>query len=163
MFEKCSDRTLQVVFMARVKARQRGAEAIEIGDLLAALVLDDQGGFVNAISGSRGDVTLVVQHKPPPEGSFFTSEIADELLSQLGAFRPQFQLLRGSPEVPLSQASIKALCRADSLHDEMHSTCIEPLHLLAAVMEHQQSKPAQILRDAGITREKIIPQIQRKP
>jgi hypothetical protein len=43
MFEAYSTRTLYVMFVARLKAREREAEMLEVGDLLTALIVEDQG------------------------------------------------------------------------------------------------------------------------
>jgi Clp amino terminal domain, pathogenicity island component len=156
MFEKFSQRARQIVFLARFKAGQRGAHAIELEDLLVSLVIEDQGKFEETISEGRRGGAPAVQPRTSPQNPFFSQEIADKLLAQLEAPSPQGQPLPTSAEMPLSQASKNALFRADSLCDEMQPSSIEPLHLLAAILEHQKNKAVQVFRDAGITHEKVI-------
>lgn len=157
MFEKFSQRARQVVFLARFKAGQRGATAIGVGDFLVSLVIEDQGKFQQAVSGVWTDDTPLVQPKTFPQNPFLASEIADELLARLEALSARLQPLPMSAEMPLSQASKNALARAESLCDQMQSTEIEPLHLLAGILANQKNKAAQVFRDAGITHEKIVP------
>lgn len=156
MFEKFSQRTRQVVFLARFKAGQRGAGAIGVEDFLVSLVIEDQGKFQQAVSGVWTDDTPLVQPKSFSQNPFLASEIADELLPRLEAVSAHSQSLPTSTEMPLSQASKKALSRAESLCDQMQDTVIEPLHLLAAILENRKNKAAQVLRDAGITSERVI-------
>ncbi|HXH51138.1 MAG TPA: Clp protease N-terminal domain-containing protein [Terriglobia bacterium] len=157
MFEKFSQRAGHVFFLARFKAGQRGAKAIELEDLLVSLVIEDQGKFQEAVSGVWTNGTPVIQPETPPQNPFIAPEIAGELLARFGAPSPQGEPLPTSAEMPLSQASKNALSRANSLCDELQHSSIEPLHLLAAILENQKNKAAQVFRDAGITREKIIP------
>ena len=156
LFEKFSQRARHVIFLARFKAGQRGAKAIELEDLVVSLVIEDQGKFQEAVSRVWTNGTPVIQPEIPPQNPFLPPEIADELLARLEARRSQGQPLPTSAEMPLSQASKNALFRADSLCDEMQHSSVEPLHLLAAILENQKNKAAQVFRDAGITREKIV-------
>ena len=155
VFDKFSDRARQLIFLARLKAGQRGGKSIETEDLLAAFIIEDQGGFADAASNWGENGTWVIQHEPATRESFLAPETADALLAKLEALSPQSQPLPNSAEMPLSQASQNAITRADARHDEMQHNWIEPLHLLAAILEHQNSKAAQIFRDDGMTREKI--------
>jgi len=41
MFQHYSMRALRVVFAARFKAGERGSDALDVGDLVAALVVED--------------------------------------------------------------------------------------------------------------------------
>ena len=49
MFDSFSKRATEVVFAARFKAGERGANMIDIDDLLVGLVLEDQGTLQKAI------------------------------------------------------------------------------------------------------------------
>jgi hypothetical protein len=42
MFELYSERARQVIFLARLESGARGAEMIDVDDLLAALIVEDQ-------------------------------------------------------------------------------------------------------------------------
>jgi ATP-dependent Clp protease ATP-binding subunit ClpA len=156
MFEKFSQRARQVFFLARFTAGRRGAQAIELEDLLVSLMIEDQGRFEEAVSEGRRGGTPVVQPRTSPHNPFLVPEVADELLARLQALSPRSQPLPTSVEMPLSQASKNALPRADSLCNEMHHGSIEPLHLLAAGLENPQNKAALIVREAGMTSEKVV-------
>jgi hypothetical protein len=43
MFEGYSVRARQVIFLSRIRAGQRGADSIVLDDMLAALIIEDQG------------------------------------------------------------------------------------------------------------------------
>ena len=163
MFERFSQRARQVVFLARFKAGRRGAAEIGVEDFLVSLVVEDQGKFQEAVSGVWKDGTPLVQPGALPQNPFLASEVADELLARLEALSARLQPLPASAEMPLSQAAKNALSRAESLCDEMQDSVIEPLHLLAAILESQKNKAAQVFRDAGITSEKIITLLKREP
>lgn len=162
MFDKFSERARQLVLLACLKAGQRGSREVEIEDLLTAFIIEDQGGFVDTVSRGQGDITWVIQKDSPTRKSFLTSEIAGALLAQLNALDLPCQAPPNSAEIPLSQASQNALSRVDSFHNEMHHGRAEPLHVLAAILEDQSCKAAQIFGDAGITREEIVPFLEEK-
>ncbi|MFY9530552.1 MAG: hypothetical protein WAR24_16740 [Candidatus Acidiferrales bacterium] len=42
MFEVYSERANQVIFVARLKAGQRGADMVDVDDILVALIIEDQ-------------------------------------------------------------------------------------------------------------------------
>ena len=50
MFELFSQRARQVIFIARLKAGQRGAKTIEIEDLIVGFITEDQGEFEKVFS-----------------------------------------------------------------------------------------------------------------
>ena len=53
MFQDYSKRALQIVFEARFKAGQRGSDAVDVGDLLFALLREDQDRFRELILQKR--------------------------------------------------------------------------------------------------------------
>jgi hypothetical protein len=57
MFEAYSKRGVHVMFVARLKAGERGAEMLDVDDLLTALIIEDQGMRREALAGllGRGD------------------------------------------------------------------------------------------------------------
>src|SRR5215471_17726163 len=65
MFDNFSPRARQVVFIARFKAGERGATAIEVDDFIGALVLEDQGMLESIFSKfDEGQGTVVNSAKP---------------------------------------------------------------------------------------------------
>ena len=60
MFENFSQRPKLVIFAARAKAGERGANMIEIDDFIVSLVLEDQGlekGQFSEVFWNRGAVS----------------------------------------------------------------------------------------------------------
>jgi hypothetical protein len=55
MFDHFSDRSRRIVFFSRVLAGQRGAAAIEVQDLMEALVIEDQAEYGQ---GRRGMIRV---------------------------------------------------------------------------------------------------------
>ena len=64
--------------------------------------------------------------------------------------------MRRVADIPMSAGVKVAFGAAARLRDELKHGEIEPLHLLAAILEDESSRGAQIFREAGITREKVI-------
>ena len=66
MFQDYSKRALQIVFEARFKAGQRGSDAVDVGDLLFALLREDQDRFRE----------LILQKRPEASGLTFPLPLA---------------------------------------------------------------------------------------
>jgi hypothetical protein len=84
MFQQFSERAKQVIFLARVGAGRRGAEMIEVNDLLAALLLEDQNKTSEALgeseTGEAGKIIGVRVHQP-----FLPADLATGLFEELQA------------------------------------------------------------------------------
>jgi hypothetical protein len=52
MFDHYSKQALQLVFAARKKAGLRGSDALEVGDLVVAFILEDQGKIADLMGGN---------------------------------------------------------------------------------------------------------------
>lgn len=163
MFAKDSRRALQVRDLLRLRAAQRGSRVIDVGDLLGALVVEDQGGYAKAISVippapppkkyPRGTVSYDISRGlplpfigfpkrrrivPGPKKPFFPPETASGILAALDK-----SLSRGTP-LPyygtniMADASVhRALDAADALVYGKQSVPEEPLRILAwAVFFH---------------------------
>lgn len=162
MLEDYSLRVHRALFLARLKAGQRGADAIELGDLLVALLIEDQGGFHKALADFHGRRNSTAQADPWPHQPFLPSELANGLLAQVEALCTRSQPVPAASDMPLSEAVKRVFTASASLRDELKQTKVEPLHLLAAVANDQSSRGAEVLRQAGITREKIINAMQQE-
>lgn len=156
MLELFSQRARQLIFLARFKAGQRGAAAIEIEDLLVAFIIEDQGEFENAVSSLFPNGKPVVQPGGQPHRPFLPPELASGLLPRVQALCAQSQPLPKESDMPLSEDGKAILRLADKLRVELQQSSLEPLHLLAAFLEDKSSRAAQLFRKAGITREKVI-------
>jgi len=156
MFEKYSDRARQVIFLARMKAGQRGAASIEVNDLLAAIVIEDQGDFRKAVSEGRDSRDVIIRGDPSEPSRFLPSTFARELLGRLESENCTSSPIPNSEEMALSDGFKHTLVRAAVLCEEMRQNQVEPMHLLAAILEDDSSQAAQFFRYAGITRENVL-------
>jgi hypothetical protein len=89
VFEAYSYRARQVIFLARVEAGAQGPEMIDVGDLLTAIIVEDQGKFT--------EVTTELLHSPgtpagqEPHAAFLPSDTASRLLERLRQTLPRAQ------------------------------------------------------------------------
>jgi hypothetical protein len=93
-----SIQAMQALMAARLKAGQRGAGAIELGDLLPGLIVTDQGSWANLLPDMReGDTLDLSPHSP-----FFSTDVAGRLLNGIAALLPYSEPIGHTVEVPLS-------------------------------------------------------------
>ncbi len=156
MYEDFSSRTQRVLMLARLKAGQRGAGAIDVEDLLVALLVEDLGGFREAMSGVLGFTGSLPQEDPWAPQPFFTSELTKRLLARVEAFCTRSQPIANASDMPLSEEAKRVLAASAALKDELKQRAVEPLHLLAAVAEDEASRCGQLLTEAAVTRVKVV-------
>jgi ATP-dependent Clp protease ATP-binding subunit ClpA len=155
MFDNFSMRARQVVFAARFKAGERGAAAIGVDDFINALILEDQGMLESIFSKMyEGQGTLVNRGQPPVP--FFSSKIAQDLLSNLDKNLPQSSPVPLTTEMPLSPSLESAFDSAKGFQTRFQHSQIEPLHLLAAILTEESSEAVKLLQGSGITQEKVL-------
>ena len=155
MFDNFSPRARQVVFVARFKTGERGATAIEVDDFIDALILEDQGMLESVFSKLyEGQGTAV--NSAPSHVSFFPSDIAQALLSNLEKSLPRSQPVSLTTEIPLSPSLETAFSSAKSFQTRLRDQQIEPLHLLAAILKEASSQGVKLLQRSGITQEKVL-------
>jgi ATP-dependent Clp protease ATP-binding subunit ClpA len=159
MFERYSQRAHQALLVARLKAGERGANAVEIGDLLVALIIEDQGRFREVLSDLHGlpDAAQAVPRAEPP---FLPPDLANDLQGRIGALLPRSQPLPAAADMALSAGVRQVLAGAEALSKELDRSNVEPLHLLAAAVGDESAAAAQIFREAGLTREKVVKAIR---
>lgn len=149
------------MFVARLKAGERGAGMIEVEDLLAALVLEDQGmsgGMFSAILGPRDGGVLV--NKAPSHLPFFSPEIAARLLARIEDIMPQSDPVGLTDEMPVSAALENLLDTANKIHDQLQRSQIEPLLLLAAFTAQPPEESNKLLSECGITQESVFAKLR---
>jgi len=155
MFDNFSPRARQVVFVARFKAGERGATAIEVDDFIDALILEDQRMLESIFSKLyEGQGTAV--NGAPSHVSFFSFDIAQDLLSNLGRSLPRSQPVSLTTEISLSPSLETAFDSAKSFQTRFRHQQIEPLHLLAAILKEASSRGVKLLQGSGITQEKVL-------
>ena len=155
LLEHFSDRSRMIIFLTRMDAGKRGASAIEPGDLLEALIHEDQGELARRFAGS------VTQSGPirAPE-PFFSAAAASEILLKLHNILPQNKPVADSVDMPMSPTLGEILKRATELAMELQDKQVQPLHLVAGILAQESSEPAEILKEAGMTRETLIQALQ---
>jgi ATP-dependent Clp protease ATP-binding subunit ClpA len=180
MFEDFSERARRVIFFSRKVAGERGAAAIEVEHLIEALLLEDQADYAKMFPESA--VPGAARMALPTHRPFFTTEVAAEIQRRLEPLMPsKAQPLPGSVDMPVSDALAELFATAIKLGEELRSEParpsrmqvghparpsriqaghVQPLHLLAAALSDETSATAEVLKQAGITKEAVIPAIK---
>jgi hypothetical protein len=158
MFEVYSERANQVIFVARLKAGHRGADMLDVDDILVALIMEDQmmGKPVSELLGRPYIHGFpFTAHRP-----FFSPDVASDLLRRIEELLSRSKSVAQSAEMPISPGVKHIFDGASDLLDRSQRSKVEPLHLLAAALTDESSKGASILQQAGITREKVLEAIR---
>lgn len=157
IFAVTSERYRIVFWLARFKAAERGSRFIEVADLLAALVLEDQGWLPESWrkAGSRPCTSQGAVGRGVTR--FFSAAEAEEVLAKVAAFRPQEPGPPPGGDALPSEAVKRSFGAAARLRDALGAPRVEPLHLLAAVLAEQGQEPAvQAVAQAGITEKRVV-------
>jgi hypothetical protein len=144
---------MQALAAARLKAGQRGAGAIELGDLLLGLIVADQDLWANLLPEMREGDRLIGS---PPHTPFFSTEEASKLLNGIEAVLPHSGPVGHTVELPLSHEVQLAFDEAERIQKTFLQRQIEPLHLLAAVLTQEGSQCVKLLLTEGITKELVL-------
>jgi ATP-dependent Clp protease ATP-binding subunit ClpA len=156
MLDNFSKRARQIIFAARFKAGERGANIIDIDDFLVGLILEDQGMlektiFSRIFEGQGVSVNQAQFHVP-----FFSSKVAEDLLANLKKNLPWSRPVALTTEVPLSPSLERVFDSAKAAQTRFQHSQMEPLHLLAAILTEEASQSVKLLQDSGITQEKVL-------
>jgi ATP-dependent Clp protease ATP-binding subunit ClpC len=159
MFDIYSERARQVIFVARLKAGQRGAAVIDVDDILVALIIEDQkmGKGLWELLGHPGPLHGFPFKAQPP---FFSAEVASDLLRRIEEVLSRSQAIAISAELPISPGVEQMFSGAIGFRDRFQHSHVEPLHLLAAALADESSQGARILQQAGITQENVLEAIR---
>jgi hypothetical protein len=155
VFDSYSIRAKLILFLARLESGTRGAEMIDIDDLLAGLIIEDQNEIPSAL-GTLGPGELMVLPKHEP---FLPSETSTRLLESIHQSQPRSQSIPHSRDMPLSSSLRETLAAANDLARELQSKEVTPLHLLAALIRGSHWR-VQPLRDVAITENEVIKAIR---
>ena len=153
MFERYSYRARCLIFMALWSARRRGGSYIEPEDLLHALIREDRGELPAVLNGNS-----VASRRP-----FFSGSVATNLLRDLHEDTEPMNADAGSErrepvphvDMPISHSLQRVLALVAKAHQD-NTKIIEPLDLLAGIVENRDSRLAQLLRDHGVTRQIVV-------
>jgi ATP-dependent Clp protease ATP-binding subunit ClpA len=158
MFDEYSTRAKQVLFLARLESGARGAEMLDLDDLLTGLIIEDQNVIPSALSklGMEGQFMDSSEHH-----AFLPRDTATNLLENIHQSHPRSQPIPHSTDMPISSDLGEVFAAASELRKELHSKEVTPLHLLAVTMRRSHSG-IQALRDKGITEEAVLSAIRKE-
>jgi ATP-dependent Clp protease ATP-binding subunit ClpA len=155
-----------VIFMSAWSARNRGASYIEPEDLLHALIRADRGEFPAVSAEVFPGAPARMEEPAGGDREFFADDVARNLLRELHEdAEPLNAETRGGKREPVPHADIPishSLKHILALVAEAHqndTVTIEPIHLLAAMVEDRDSRLAQLLRDHGVTRQTVAEEL----
>ena len=142
MFERFSQKSRQAVFFARFEASQLGSPYIESEHLLLGIFRKD------------ADLTshLLGAHKQ-----------LEALRKRIEAERPVREKVSTSIDLPLSHECRRILAQAIHEAGMLHQEQIEAIHLLLGILHEEQSFAAKLLRESGITPERVRQEAQGPP
>lgn len=167
MFQRFSQRTRHVVFVARLKAGQRGASAISVDDLILGLLIEDQDKVVEAVSQVENSGTPQNSDAPrmvtTPHPPFFDAQTAKDLLTKVERLMVRSAPVPSTVDMPVSAELERAFTVATGLADKLHQKQVQPLHLLSAAVEDGSSKGAELLRQSGVTHDKVFQALRQQP
>lgn len=96
-------------------------------------------------------------HAPEP---FFSAELASKVLLRLHNLLPNHEPVADSVDMPMPSGLQHIMEAATTLARELQHNQVQPLHLMAAILAEETSGLAEILKDAGVSREAIIQALQ---
>jgi hypothetical protein len=131
---------------------------IDLDDLLAALIIEDQNKIPDALEtlGRAGQVVDLKPHQP-----FLPIDAATSLLERIRQSLPRSKPIPTSVDMAVSPALGEALMAASGLRERLQSKEVTPLHLLAVLLAGSH-KTVQALQDAQITEEKVRDVIRKE-
>jgi hypothetical protein len=158
MFDSYSVRAKQVIFLARLESGARGAEMLDLDDLLAGLIIEDQNAISSGLArlGMTGQLMALPKHQP-----FLTPDAATSVLESIRELLPRSQPIPNSTDMPISPALGETLAAATDFGKSLQSKEVTPLHLLAVMMRGSH-RGVEALRDAGITEEEVLNAIRKE-
>jgi hypothetical protein len=173
-----SERATGVLIVAIEEAQQRGADSIDVNDLVLALIIEDQ----------EPNAPLLFEDTPPgvlfppgvmPAGrahkAFFSPKVAVDILVKLNGNLPRSKPVPHGTEMQTSPAYDRVLITASKLPSAFHQSemqvsnmpahppglyqAVVPLDLLAAALK-ESCEATKMLQEAGITEEKVLQTIR---
>jgi ATP-dependent Clp protease ATP-binding subunit ClpA len=108
--------------------------------------------LLNVDPNSIGVMADMEPHPVP----FFPPDVAAMLLAKIDESSPHSDPIPMSTDMPTSSELTQVLNAAQDLRRQFQSAKVYPLHLLASALADPSSKASQVLRDAGISSEKVL-------
>src|SRR5215472_5405237 len=122
LLEHFSARSKMLIFLTRKDAGRRGATALEPGDLLEAIINEDQGELAKRFAGAETPSGPIRAPEP-----FFSAEVASKALLGLHNVLPQQEPVADSVDMPMSSNLEHILNAATALAEELHHSQVQPL------------------------------------
>ena len=144
-----SPRAGRVLGLARVRAGRRGAGVVDLNDLIAAIVLEDQGRLESEFGGA-GEVKVRNPKTSPP---VLTVEQASVILARSESGKVG-DVVSAEEGLPPSHDMARVLTAAFTLMNYTNQQHIHPLHLLIAALDDPNQTAT--LRNAGVARDLLI-------
>jgi hypothetical protein len=176
-----SERARAVVIVALEEAQQRGADSVDVNDLVVALIIEDQ----------EPDAPYLFEETPPgalfppgwhyPSGqrvheAFLPPRVAIDVLVKLNGILPRSKPVPHNTEMQTSPAYDRVLIMAHKLPSQFHQSevrintgdrsnppgmyqAVVPLDLFAAALR-EPCEATKMLQEAGITEEKVLQTIR---
>lgn len=157
MFDRYSHRARRILFLARLRAGERGAGSIDVKHVIEALILEDQGEFAKMmpnVGTARRGPSLA------PSRSYLGAVPAANILKALDALSSSGEPIPTSVDMPVTDALKRLLDATIELNDEMHRNTVQPLDILAATIEKDTTGVAQILTNSGLSPEAVVAAIK---
>jgi len=142
MFERYTERARRVVFFARYEASQYGSHVIETEHLLLGLL---------RVSGE-----VVEQLTAEPA---IGAEIREEIERRI----TRTARISTSIELPLSEYCKKALTLAGEMAATLRHQSVAPEHLLASILQVEESMAAELLRSHGLQARAVQDHLAKMP
>ncbi|MCU1307675.1 MAG: hypothetical protein JWN45_2370 [Acidobacteriaceae bacterium] len=164
MFESFSIRARHVVFAARAKGGERGTDALGVGDLVIGILLEDQnrmGTVLSGVFGAEGGEDSVQMFEP--HAAFFTAESASDLLVGIEGLLSHSSPIPPSEDMSVSTDLSRVFELTEKLRNDLHHSQVQPLHLLAAILEDNSNQFADLFGRAGITKDAVFAALKGKP
>lgn len=136
MFERFNEAARMALFHARCESAVRNGASIDCQDLLEGVLIADAAA-VNRLAPT-GAGTLHARRNQ--------QEVERELMAESSPFRAHLHR-----EIPLDQASNRALERTIREADDLGHDAIRPEHLVLGLLQADRTEAWQRLHDAGMT------------
>lgn len=124
MFDSYSIRAKQVIFLTRLESGARGAQMLDVDDLVAGLITEDQNAIPSALArlGMTGEFMNSPEHYP-----FLSPDIANSVLESIHQSLPRSQQVPISTDMPISSGLQQILSAASDLRKKLQSKEVTPL------------------------------------
>ena len=141
MFERYTEKARRVIFFGRYEASEFGTPAIEPEHLLLGLLREEK------------DLLGTLGNKPLVSPEFIRKEIESHI--------PKGKRISTAVEIPLALATQRVLANAHEESDRLNHKHIGTEHIVLGLLREEQSLPARLLADAGLSLESVRERLRK--